>query len=160
MMGKELWVTPAVLCVTLAQARKLQIESNKYSNIFGSTDASGGLICCRPFHDRLDHLVAQPHGFWESWCEVLLNRLKAIAVSLEGTKRYTIGPRSSRERELQVIRTERMIFDGGVDNFIKETFIPKKVLCHTQPDPKQWSRADHVVVRDDSKLPPAVHNCE
>lgn len=78
-------LTRAAICATLAQARGPQIHREKYQ-MFGSTNTSVRLIRCRPFHDRFNHLIAQPHGFWESWCEKLLNRFETIAVSLESTK--------------------------------------------------------------------------
>lgn len=85
------------------------------------------------------------------------------------------GAYPSREGELQVIRAEGVVLDAHVDGLVQQIFVAVEVLRDTQPETEKLRcvsdvlqhmaehstyrrRADHMVVRHNTQLPPAIHH--
>jgi hypothetical protein len=83
--------------------------------------------------DRLDHLVPQLCRLRKPGFKILLNLLKLLSVPIEIAQIDTGAPIPRGESERQVVGTESVVVDGGVNGFFEECGVAKEVFGNTEP---------------------------
>lgn len=106
----------------------------------------------------LHHLVAHHLGLGKARLKELLRAHKPLPPRVEMAQRHALGPRARRKRKLEVVAAKRLVLDRRRQRLVQQRPVAEQVLRHAQPQPEQRRAAQHVVVRHDAELRPAVHH--